>query len=99
MIALDTKELEARLERRIAERVVAEITQLLANNGHAPKPADRWLSLRAVADRLGKSKRTIYNMVKAGEFPKRTVVFHGAHMWSEAVVEQWVREKGEAGKV
>ena len=74
MIALDTKELEARLERRIAERVVAEITQLLANNGHAPKPADRWLSLR-------------------------TVVFHGAHMWSEAVVEQWVREKGEAGKV
>lgn len=92
MIGLDTSDLEARLERRIADRVVAEISALLNGNGNG---RDRLLSLKQVAERIGKSKRTVADWVKAGQFPSRTAVIGSRQMWSERVVEEWVREKGQ----
>lgn len=98
-VILDTADMEARLEKRIAARVVAELAPLLNGgngNGHG-KAADRWLTLGEIAERLGRSKRTVAAMVKAGEFPKRSAMLHGAHVWRESVVEGWMRER-EAGQ-
>lgn len=88
---LDTSEMEARLERRICARVEEIVARALAANGHG---RDRLLSLKQVAERVGKSKRTVADMVKRGEFPSRTAVVGQSQMWEAAVVEEWVRERG-----
>jgi len=95
-VNLDTSEMEARLENRIADRVVREVARLL--NG---KPtADRLIPLKEVATRVGRSKRTVNDMAKRGEFPRWAVVLKGSKMWSAEDVEGWVRElREEAGSV
>ena len=96
-LALDTTELEARLEQRIAERVVREVSRLLENKNNGGT-ADRWLRLKEVAALIGRSKRTVDDMAKRGDFPRWATVLHGAKLWRESDVVRWMRECEEKGQ-
>ena len=95
-LTLDTADMEARLEERIAQRVVREVARLLGASAGAP--VDRWLSLKDVAERVRRSKRTVNDMAKRGEFPRHATVLKGAKLWRESDVEGWrkAREAGQA---
>lgn len=97
-IVLDTTELERRIGQRLDEALdsVRKMMERPDLDGEGPR---RWLSVQNVALRIGRSRRTILDMVKVGEFPGRAVIFRGQPMWLEADVEGWMREREEAGEV
>lgn len=49
------------------------------------------MTLDEIAERMGKSKRTVMRMVKQGRFPKPTIRNGRLIEWNETVVERWVR--------
>ena len=90
-LTLDTTE----MEQRIAERVVREVSRLLAAK---PEPAnatngDRWMSLREISALVGRSKRTLNDMEKRKEFPRHSTILKGSKMWRESVVMGWMAER------
>lgn len=53
----------------------------------------RFLKLTAVAQRIGLCASTIKKMVKAGTFPRATVISAGRHGWPERTVIAWQKSR------
>ena len=53
--------------------------------------ASRILRLKAVLDRTGLSRSTLYRKIERGTFPKQVRISERCIGWREADVERWLR--------
>ncbi len=53
--------------------------------------SDRILRLKAVLDRTGLSRSTLYRKVSAGTFPKQVRIAARCAGWRESAVETWMQ--------
>lgn len=56
-----------------------------------PAPAPRLLRIAEVCQRLGCSRRQVYNLIRDGRFPRPVRYTPGFVVWPESVVDDWVR--------
>lgn len=54
---------------------------------------DKYLRIKQVAELVGLSRATIYNMEKAGTFPKKTPLGERAVAWRESEVAAWMESR------
>ncbi len=55
----------------------------------------KFLKLQQVMDKTTLCRSSIYNLIKAGEFPKNVTVMGKQKAWLESEVEDWMMEKME----
>lgn len=53
----------------------------------------RYLRIKQVAELVGLSRPTIYNMEKAGTFPKKTPLGRRAVAWRESEITAWMESR------
>lgn len=53
---------------------------------------DRILRLKAVLDRTGLCRATLYRKVKAGTFPRQVRIAERCVGWRESQVDQWLTD-------
>lgn len=51
---------------------------------------DRFLNIKAVAERLGVSKSTVHRMEKAGVLPPKAKLSHKTVGWRESRLNEWM---------
>lgn len=56
----------------------------------------KFLKLQQVMDKTTLCRSSIYNLIKAGEFPKNVTVMGKRKAWLESEVEDWMVEKIQA---
>ncbi|MEZ8577767.1 AlpA family phage regulatory protein [Vibrio lentus] len=56
----------------------------------------KFLKLQQVMDKTTLCRSSIYNLIKAGEFPKNVTVMGKRKAWLESEVEDWMMEKVES---
>ncbi len=54
---------------------------------------DKYLRIKQVAELTGLSRATIYNMEKAGTFPKKTPLGERAVAWRESEIAAWMESR------
>ena len=59
---------------------------------------DKYLRIKQVSEITGLSRATIYNLEKAGVFPKKTVLSTRAVAWRESAVAKWMDSRTELTK-
>lgn len=59
---------------------------------------DNILRIDAVIAKVGLSRATIYNMMKAGTFPKQIKLGARLSGWLESEVQGWIRERARASR-
>jgi prophage regulatory protein len=61
-------------------------------------PQDRFIKLKEVLARVGLSRTSLYELIKAGKFPKQIKLTNRSSAWSEQAVNAWMDAKkgGEA---
>ncbi|WP_404712172.1 helix-turn-helix transcriptional regulator [Sphingomonas sp. MMS24-J13] len=52
---------------------------------------DRILRIKAVLDRTGLSRSTLYRKIERGEFPKQIKLSERCAGWRESAVNQWLK--------
>ncbi len=52
---------------------------------------DRILRIKAVLDRTGLSRTTLYRKVQTGSFPKQVAISTRCIGWRESAVTEWLR--------
>ena len=57
-----------------------------------PEHLDRLISLRAVCDRCGISRTTVWRLMRAGQFPPSTAIGARA-LWSEHEIQRWIADR------
>ncbi len=57
--------------------------------------SERFLRLRDVMDMTTLCRSSIYNLIKAGDFPKNVTVMGKRKAWLESEIEDWMMEKIE----
>jgi prophage regulatory protein len=55
------------------------------------EPADRILRLKAVLDRTGLSRSTLYRKMQSGSFPKQIAISARCAGWRESAIARWMR--------
>ncbi|MGR5254340.1 AlpA family phage regulatory protein [Vibrio astriarenae] len=55
----------------------------------------RFLKLQQVMDKTTLCRSSIYNLIKAGDFPKNVTVMGKRKAWLESEVEGWMQDKIE----
>ncbi|EIE5864604.1 AlpA family phage regulatory protein [Vibrio sp. 10N.222.49.A3] len=55
----------------------------------------KFLKLQQVMDKTTLCRSSIYNLIKAGEFPKNVTVMGKRKAWLESDVEDWMMSKIE----
>lgn len=55
----------------------------------------KFLKLQQVMDKTTLCRSSIYNLIKAGEFPKNVTVMGKRKAWLESEVEDWMMSKIE----
>jgi prophage regulatory protein len=55
--------------------------------------SDRFLRLRDVMETTTLCRSSIYNLIKAGDFPSNYTVMGKRKAWLESEVQAWVRDK------
>lgn len=61
----------------------------------APAPPPRLLRLKAVLDRVGVSKSSLYRMMQDGRFPRPLEITPGWKAWRECDVSKWIEQTAE----
>lgn len=56
----------------------------------------KFLKLQQVMDKTTLCRSSIYNLIKAGEFPKNVTVMGKRKAWLESEVEDWMMSKIES---
>lgn len=59
---------------------------------------DKYLRIKQVAELVGLSRATIYNMEKAGTFPKKTPLGERAVAWRESEITAWMESRKDIEK-
>ncbi|CAK2365569.1 AlpA family transcriptional regulator [Pseudoalteromonas luteoviolacea] len=59
----------------------------------------KFLKLQQVMDKTTLCRSSIYNLIKAGEFPKNVTVMGKRKAWLESEVEDWMIEKLQAAEL
>lgn len=54
---------------------------------------DRYLRVKQVIELTGLSRATIYNLEKAGAFPKKVALGERAVAWQESEIKQWMASR------
>lgn len=57
----------------------------------------QFLRMRAVCERAGLSRSTIYALIQRGEFPQPIRLSARASAWNADLVDAWQRERQAAG--
>ncbi|WP_133012569.1 AlpA family phage regulatory protein [Marinomonas flavescens] len=55
----------------------------------------RFLKLQQVMDKTTLCRSSIYNLIKAGDFPKNVTVMGKRKAWLESEIEDWMMSKIE----
>ncbi|EIV8504033.1 AlpA family phage regulatory protein [Vibrio parahaemolyticus] len=55
----------------------------------------KFLKLQQVMDKTTLCRSSIYNLIKAGDFPKNVTVMGKRKAWLESEVEDWMMSKME----
>ena len=55
----------------------------------ASQPVDRLLRLKAVIDRTGLSRSTIYRKIGEGTFPRQIQIAARSSGWRESAIDEW----------
>lgn len=55
----------------------------------------KFLKLQQVMDKTTLCRSSIYNLIKAGDFPKNVTVMGQRKAWLESEVEDWMMSKME----
>ena len=55
---------------------------------------DRILRLKAVLERTGLSRSTLYRKIQQGNFPRQIKISERCAGWRESAVNEWLREPG-----
>ena len=55
------------------------------------EPGDRILRLKAVLDRTGLSRSTLYRKIQSGSFPKQIAISTRCAGWRESAVTRWMK--------
>lgn len=63
----------------------------------APQP-EKLLRLRAVVDRTGLSRTTIYAMERKGEFPKKITLNRRTTCWASSDIDRWIAQQIHGGQ-
>jgi prophage regulatory protein len=58
----------------------------------SPSP-DRFLRLKAVLERTGLSRATLYRKVQEGAFPRQVQISERCVAWRESAIAQWMEER------
>jgi len=67
----------------------------IANRKPTREIKNRLLSVNDLMEKLGVSRMTIYRWRKSGRFPEgRRLAGSNLVKWSEATIDQWVKEEG-----
>ena len=53
---------------------------------------DRFLRIKAVLNRTGLTRTTLYRMVQAGKFPRQVPIGLRCSGWRESSVDEWARD-------
>lgn len=56
----------------------------------------KFLKLQQVMDKTTLCRSSIYNLIKAGDFPKNVTVMGKRKAWLESEVEDWMMSKMES---
>ena len=56
------------------------------------------LRMSEVRARTGLCKSTIYNLIKAQDFPKPIALSRRAKGWKEADIDQWIESRTQTGE-
>lgn len=56
-----------------------------------PEPSDRILRIKAVLDRTGLSRSTLYRKISRGHFPQQVKISERCAGWRESAVREWLR--------
>lgn len=59
----------------------------------------RFLKLQQVMDKTTLCRSSIYNLIKAGDFPKNVTVMGKRKAWLESEVEDWMVSKIEISEL
>ncbi|MEZ9449340.1 AlpA family phage regulatory protein [Vibrio crassostreae] len=59
----------------------------------------KFLKLQQVMDKTTLCRSSIYNLIKAGEFPKNVTVMGKRKAWLESEVEDWMVSKIEISEL
>lgn len=54
---------------------------------------NRYLRRRGVLDKVGFSSTLLFNLEKAGDFPQHFMLTPRCAVWSEAEVDEWLRNR------
>ena len=57
----------------------------------------RFLRRRTVLAKVGISNTMLFNLEKAGKFPQHILLTPRCAVWSEADVDEWMRQRIDAG--
>jgi prophage regulatory protein len=57
----------------------------------------RFLTRKALCEKLGLSPGTVYRLERHGDFPKRIVIGPRRVAWDCDQVEEWMRQRRDAG--
>ncbi len=58
-----------------------------------PVASQRFLNINAVVDRTALAKRTIYEMLQAGRFPRPVQLTRARVGWVESEIDDWMTAK------
>ncbi|WP_299010383.1 AlpA family transcriptional regulator [uncultured Shewanella sp.] len=85
-----------------ATKIFSDIFNLSEYNSNQEKMmeiiqnrSERFLRLRDVMDMTTLCRSSIYNLIKAGDFPKNVTVMGKRKAWLESEIEDWMMEKIE----
>lgn len=53
--------------------------------------ADRILRIKAVLERTGLSRATLYRKIRAGTFPRQIPIAQRCAGWRESAVNEWIK--------
>ncbi|MEZ8048076.1 MULTISPECIES: AlpA family phage regulatory protein [Vibrio] len=59
----------------------------------------KFLKLQQVMDKTTLCRSSIYNLIKAGDFPKNVTVMGKRKAWLESEVEDWMMEKMQVSEL
>lgn len=62
-------------------------------------PGDRILRIKAVVERSGLSRATIYRRIALGQFPSQADLGGGSAVgWRESDIATWIANRGQGGR-
>jgi predicted DNA-binding transcriptional regulator AlpA len=108
MMAILWEAMLRQIETRIEERIETAFANIKTNSAaqaskppepvHQDRPAEYFISLKEVSAMVGLSRSTIYNLEKAGTFPKKIRIGQNVVRYRVGEIREWMQSLQKAGR-